>query len=214
MSCERCPQTPIRTFTDSRGAKKCDICPIGKEPNEEQTRCIFPQWKTKHACRDLGMYLDDTGGYENKEQWQCIECPIGAECIKTASTLSGGLKPKEGWKRLSWDKTSFGLCPVAIACVPANDNEEGNASLYDSASQASDSRRNMNKNNSGSCMQGHQGELCALCEMNFARPLGGDLCQECPESEYTTMLLALAALTGTAIFSFLVFFKLLFIPAG
>merc|ERR1712224_1147863 len=131
------------------------------------------------------MYLDDTKGYDLKEEWTCEPCPFVAECVKTATSLNSGLIPKEGFMALSWDETSFGRCPAPQACVVSSN---GNDSALTNFSKSMEDAGNA----SHAYMYGHDGELCSQCLEGYARPLAGELCQECPENEYTTLLMLLA----------------------
>merc|ERR1711991_1222072 len=62
-TCRRCP---AGKFKDVRNEKECEICPQGKEPSDDRTTCIKPDYQTALSCfSNGGMILNDKGNKSN-----------------------------------------------------------------------------------------------------------------------------------------------------
>lgn len=102
---------PTGLYSDVRGSTTCFNCTGGKIPNTQATACEKPPWKIKEDCK-LGEYLDDSS--RDRMDHSCETCIYGADCSKF-STLSS-LKPKKGYKAMSWNNYTFGACLIPDAC--------------------------------------------------------------------------------------------------
>ena len=108
-----CSTCPTGYFQDTKGQDRCsDSCLTpGKIPNKEGTGCEPPPWG---ACK-VGEYLNNTA-INDKDAWQCIDCPYGADCDTNDKTFTT-LKPKDGYWRVNAGFDPFHGCPYPEHCT-------------------------------------------------------------------------------------------------
>ena len=98
-------------YQDTKGQGKCKQC-MDKSKIPTATACEKSPWKIKEDCKLGKEYLDDTS--PNKTDHSCETCIFGADCSEF-STISS-LRPKKGYKAMSWDNRTFGACLLPDAC--------------------------------------------------------------------------------------------------
>ena len=166
MACLKCP---TGQYSDARGSTTCLNCTDGKIPNSQATACEKPPWKTKEDCK-LGEYLNDSS--QNKTDHTCEICMYGGDCSKLV--ILSLLKPKKGYKSMSWNHHIFGDCRPPDAC--GGDCIAGHSGELCSECLAGWSTNSKQKT----------------------------LCAPCPGIFYTILLFFGAVVLGVMIFSYLV----------
>ena len=106
-----CMKCPSGLYSDIRGTTTCFNCTGSKIPNAQATACEKPPWKMKEDCK-LGEYLDDSS--PNRTDHSCETCMYGADCSRI--TTFSSLKPKKGYKSMSWNTHIYGACLIPGAC--------------------------------------------------------------------------------------------------
>jgi hypothetical protein len=168
-----CKNCPTGYYQNEKRATTCETCKNGLLPNNDildngdqvegsgSTSCVRPPWQLPSDCKDNAEYLNDSD--YNKMHWACINCPLGANCIKyhTMSTLVA----QDGWWRVPPEYNPgphlFAQCPHQGDC----------------------------KN--GTCVNGTTGNLCSICEVGNDRV--SSKCTKCVPNEILIRVLVLVA---------------------
>ena len=170
----RCTDCEPGLFQDTRGKLTCQNCSKGKIANNKSTACEDPPWETEADCKPGSEFLNNS--HQDKLEWKCEPCLPGVDC-SVPPTVSA-FRPLAGWRRMSWDATTFGECPAPESCTPAG------------------------------CAEGHDPtnatELCSQCLPKYARFAQDQRCEPCPDGAMTSFIFFLAVLLAVALFSFLV----------
>ena len=106
--------------------------------------------------------LDDLNS--NPLNWKCIDLPKGAYGGANASMRT--LLPLRGWGKVPWAKDAydpFSECPFPEDCVGV-EHEDWN-----------------NNMSTGSCKEGTEKLLCAVCKHNYNRE--GSTCRKCSSAD-------------------------------
>ena len=177
-----CLNCPDGQYQDGKKKFDCFLataCPIGTVPNKLKTGCVKPLYMTAYFCKRGLEYLNDTS--HDRMDHTCNLCPDGANCERLENDEQpkySTLKAKDGYLSMSWNKLAFGKCPVFEACV--NDT----------------------------CSIGHDpnsSELCSQCLPTYASEGRGELCNECPETIETVLLITMSCFVILAVFVYLVY---------
>ena len=128
-------------------------------------------------CKRQEEFLDDSSPI--KENHTCESCMVGADC-SDFPTLSS-LRPKQGYKSLSWNRSIFGACNPPAAC---------------------------NRSSTTGCALGHQNssELCTQCLPGWAMTARGQpgLCSRCPKEGVMVLIFLITVCAVTLLFTYLV----------
>jgi hypothetical protein len=231
---DTCRICEVGTFSAGEGSVKCSICEHGRfqsaraatSPckvceregeitNNIRSGCQKPPWRIKSDCSHT-QFLNDS--WNNKSDYECVECPLGASCVGNINT--SGIRAKFGWSRCPMQHNAsviptFERCQFKGSCLGARNHElqgqfEGpnNADLAlcrDIVDQTDDNYSSSSLGGINNvCRHGcnveagyrKDGRQCAACESGFSH---GDLsgrCDKCPEEGVNIGLTILGILIG------------------
>ena len=104
----------------------------------------------------------------------CAPCPEAIECDRIGSDLQNITLKRGVWRAGPGDNT-FVKCPVNETCVGGNDT-------------------------AAICLKGHHGPLCAICNKGYSRWKNTIPCSKCPDDMAPSILGAIGAAVGLALF--------------
>jgi hypothetical protein len=104
----------------------------------------------------------------------CAPCPEAVECDRIGSDLQNITLKRGVWRAGPGDNT-FVKCPVNETCVGGNDT-------------------------TAICLRGHHGPLCAICNKGYSRWKNTIPCSKCPDDMAPSILGAIGAAVGLALF--------------
>jgi hypothetical protein len=210
----QCTLCPIGYYTDREFSMKCVKCLVDVKKIEGSTSCI-KTWKTADDCNDK-YCLDDS--YSNREEWECVACPVGGDCI--GPIIRKNVVPLKGYWLVPWSKEnypSFAKCPYSNDCMGgrlALDNSS-NVSSSSSLNQSIEVRINITNMtdddiNRNTCIGGTTGTCCAVCKENYVRT--GIECEFCTTKMLFTRKKFFKGFTRLVIFLFLIHYYLFHTP--
>lgn len=135
---------------------------------------------------------------------RCRPCPIGASCSGKFVTFET-VTARSGYRRLTWNHSVFGACPVAEACEGIPDvTDSSTGEVISTGDLAKTSRVRLEK-----CRHGHaeNSELCSSCIQKYlvrltANPAG--TCSECPAEGTNFFMFASLIMIAMAYMAFLI----------
>merc|ERR1711865_750324 len=147
---------------------------------------------------------------------KCVTCPTGAACANNDGSGGGvtflGMMARQGYARVSWNASVFAKCNIPDACIGVKKKDSGGSKsvfpVY--ALLDDDEKKKLEKTpdlNEEKCRFGHSNtssEICDDCESGYFKPLGGKVCEQCPEGGNNALLTALTALLAVAYACFMI----------
>ena len=161
---------------------ECVPCTGTKIPNIAATACEKPPWKTVEDCKK-DEYLNDTN--VDKNQYECTECPIGANCEEDVTLTT--LQPLDGYWRIP--KTYIPNENLYIKCPYPKDCEW--------CTEAKEIEKLCTKKNT-SCVHHTEGIVCSQCKIGYDRI--SSLCTRCGKNEIGIRVFAMFCISGFVIF--------------
>lgn len=132
--CSTCDQG---TYQDETGSSKCKYCPLGHQPNADQTACdacqdnyIVDQSSPSRNCVPCGndyTVVDYECVCKPEFYWtdatktSCTPCPAGAFCGYGDNST---ILPLQGYWRTNWDVLNFEACLITEACLGVTSEDE------------------------------------------------------------------------------------------
>ena len=180
----QCVECEPGQYQDARGKTSCLICKDGKIPNNRSTACQKPEWAIPKDCKTQDEYLDDAN--ENKLEWECKPCPIGADCNEKSSLFaknpqSERLYPKRGYWIVPEEYIPNIRQPFVACTFPDN-------CLFNATSNIT-------------CHNHTKGTLCSTCAMGHHRE--EKICKKCRRAEVpirVTLLVCLGIVSGILVY--------------
>jgi hypothetical protein len=152
---------------------------------------------------------DDEQPYKQVQSLTCQPCPLGASCSGDFVTFSD-IVARSGYRRLSWNHSVFGACPVKDACLGVPDILDPNTKEVLSVKPLKKGDKEKFEN----CREGHltSSELCSDCIKNYlvrltANPPG--TCSLCPEEGTNFALFFLMIVVALGYMGFLIYDSLM-----
>jgi len=111
-TCQEC--TP-GTFQDQNTLPSsfCKACPTGYNNNVTgESSCQDEGFKKPSDCSEF-EYLNNA--FTNKNDWDCVTCPVGASCV--GDITWSGVLAKFGWSRCHNNNAAFERCTFPAACL-------------------------------------------------------------------------------------------------
>ncbi len=147
---------------------------------------------------------DPKSPYTSTKQLSCRACPLGASCSGDFVTFQD-VTARSGFRRLSWNHSVFGACPVSEACEGVPDVLNPNTGEVLSVGSLS---RGL-KDELERCRSGHaqDSELCSDCDSKYlvrvsASPAG--TCSKCPAGGTNFLMFFALILVALGYMSFLI----------
>jgi hypothetical protein len=110
-----CKECDINTFQDqnTKPSPHCQTCPSGfTNKVKGASICQDEGFKKPSDCKEMA-YLNDTA--IDKNDWDCVPCPIGASCSGNINWT--GVQAKFGWSRCHNNNAAFERCTFPAACL-------------------------------------------------------------------------------------------------
>ena len=168
----------------------------------EQEQVYAPWGASAEDCDINSEYLqthyfnsaDDENLIRDLGELKCQPCPYGGTCTGSFVTFEH-VRARQGFSRMSWNRSIFGKCPIAVACEGVPDElhdvtgeylSVGNLKKYYDLVTA-DNVSYYSYTAPEQCRNGHlsSSELCNVCEpgqfvSQMAQPPG--ICGPCPNA--------------------------------
>ena len=150
------------------------------------------------------LFNDDDRPFQRVEELRCQPCPLGASCSGLFVTFAD-IVARKSYRRLTWNHSLFGACPIKEACLGVSDILDPNTREVLSVAPLEKG----DKEKFEACRFGHlnTSELCSDCNRNYlvrltANPPG--TCSECPDGGTNLALFGLMILVALAYMAFLI----------
>jgi hypothetical protein len=186
-------------------------------PSGDQTPSVILQDQTydnwgasSRSCQFAKEYLQTHRDnnvdwpFSSVEQLICRTCPLGASCSGEFVTFYD-ITARAGFRRLSWNHSVFGACPIAEACEGVKDVLDRNTGEVLGIGELSRGDKEFVEK----CRSGHAqtSELCSDCIPKFlvrvtANPPG--TCSKCPEGGTNMFMFVLLIFVALAYMGFLI----------
>ena len=195
IKCKSCSEEGQHKFQDKFGQEACLACKSGTEPNEKMDGCVSVPWVTVENCND-GEFLNNS--HKNKSFWECIECPVGANCKNTPAMSIDNLGHLAGYWNVTWQHSKlphnqlrtiplFVACPFPDTCLSSDVGNKTERQLRETNGSGIQPacKRSMGLDPGG--------VLCAVCLEGYVRlnPAASN-CEKCT-SESNLSLLTIVA---------------------
>ena len=142
--------------------------------------------------------------FRRVQDLRCQPCPLGASCSGDFVTFND-IVARSGFRRLSWNQSIFGACPVKHACLGVPDILDPNTKEVLSVKPLEFG----DKKKFEMCRSGHlnTSELCSDCTTNYlvkltANPPG--TCSKCPPGGQNFAIFALMIAVALGYMGFLI----------
>jgi len=166
MTCAKCP---AKSTSQSNSVSPIDCkCNEGYYPTDDNhAACSRPDWITADKCDKDLQFLNDTSLV--KFDWNCVECPAGANCTRQTTLSKLRMKDIGYWEAPWGEKPSYHKCPTRENCQVGAASAAAAAALITSSNSS---------NASNVCVGNTHGPLCAVCNPSHFKDSSG-VCRAC-----------------------------------
>ena len=173
------------------------------------------KWTTTDDCNDGYLQTHTRNNLSRPllslSDLYCVVCPAGGAC--NGDVTFRGVLAREGYARVSWNRSVFVPCMFPEACLGVLNAAGGGSrkvwpvpSLRTTAERASFEEEG-GQANIEACQAGHSNvtsEICDDCEAGHYKPLGGRTCEPCPDGGSNALMTVLSAVLAVLYAAFMI----------